>query len=66
MASGRDSVKMTEEELTAFLDTNMKVQVATVAAKRTAATTEWKWTAADLLKGLRHGGAFCFSAVPDG
>jgi PPOX class probable F420-dependent enzyme len=30
MASGRDSVKMTEEELTEFLDTNMKVQVATV------------------------------------
>jgi PPOX class probable F420-dependent enzyme len=28
-ASGRDSVKMTEEELTEFLDTNMKVQVAT-------------------------------------
>ena len=30
MASGRDSVMMTEEELTAFLDTNMKVQVATI------------------------------------
>jgi PPOX class probable F420-dependent enzyme len=30
MASGRDSVKMTEEELAEFLDTNMKVQVATI------------------------------------
>jgi PPOX class probable F420-dependent enzyme len=30
MASGRDSVKMTEEELSEFLDTNMKVQVATI------------------------------------
>jgi PPOX class probable F420-dependent enzyme len=30
MASGRDSVKMTEDELTEFLDTNMKVQVATI------------------------------------
>jgi PPOX class probable F420-dependent enzyme len=30
MASGRDTVKMTEEELEEFLDTNMKVQVATV------------------------------------
>jgi PPOX class probable F420-dependent enzyme len=30
MASGRDAIRMTEEELTEFLDTNMKVQVATV------------------------------------
>lgn len=30
MASGRDAVKMTEEELTEFLESNMKVQVATV------------------------------------
>lgn len=30
MASGRDAVKMTDEELTDFLETNMKVQVATI------------------------------------
>lgn len=30
MASGRDAVRMTDEELAEFLDTNMKVQVATV------------------------------------
>jgi PPOX class probable F420-dependent enzyme len=30
MSAGRDAVRMTEEELTEFLDTNMKVQVATV------------------------------------
>jgi PPOX class probable F420-dependent enzyme len=30
MASGRDAIRMTEEELTEFLETNMKVQVATV------------------------------------
>jgi PPOX class probable F420-dependent enzyme len=30
MASGRDAIRMTESELTEFLDTNMKVQVATV------------------------------------
>ena len=30
MASGRDAVKMTDEELTEFLETNMKVQVATI------------------------------------
>lgn len=29
MAAGRDAVKLTDEELTEFLDTNMKVQVAT-------------------------------------
>src|SRR3954452_16671873 len=29
MAAGRDSVKLTEQELAEFLDTNMKVQVAT-------------------------------------
>jgi PPOX class probable F420-dependent enzyme len=30
MASGRDAVKMTDEELTDFLAANMKVQVATI------------------------------------
>ena len=30
MASSRDAVTMTEEELTDFLDSNMKVQVATI------------------------------------
>jgi PPOX class probable F420-dependent enzyme len=30
MASGRDAVRMTDEELTEFLDANMKVQVATI------------------------------------
>jgi PPOX class probable F420-dependent enzyme len=30
MASGRDAVKLTEEELQEFLESNMKVQVATV------------------------------------
>jgi PPOX class probable F420-dependent enzyme len=30
MASGRNAVKMTDEELTEFLETNMKVQVATI------------------------------------
>jgi PPOX class probable F420-dependent enzyme len=30
MASSRDAVKMTEEELAEFLDSNMKVQVATI------------------------------------
>jgi PPOX class probable F420-dependent enzyme len=30
MASGRDAVTMTEEELAEFLDSNMKVQVATI------------------------------------
>ena len=30
MASGRNAVRMTDEELAEFLDTNMKVQVATV------------------------------------
>ena len=29
MAAGRDAVKLTDEELAEFLDTNMKVQVAT-------------------------------------
>jgi PPOX class probable F420-dependent enzyme len=29
MASGRDAVKLTDEELTGFLESNMKVQVAT-------------------------------------